>query len=60
MFNKTRCTKALDFDVFDNLQEVRGMTANWLHHYNLDRPHEALDQIPPVDFRMKLFPNLCP
>jgi len=41
-----------------NLQEVRDMTADWLHRYNHHRPHEALGRIPPVEYRVKLFPNL--
>ena len=44
--------------VFDSLQEVRDMTADWLHRYNHHRPHEALGRIPPVEYRVKLFPNL--
>ena len=34
------------------------MTADWLHRYNHQRPHEALGRIPPVEYRVKLFPNL--
>lgn len=44
--------------VSDNLQEVRDMTADWLHRYNHHRPHDALGRIPPVEYRVKLFPNL--
>jgi putative transposase len=44
--------------VFDSLQEVRDMTADWLHRYNHHRPHEALGRIPPVEYRVKLFSNL--
>ena len=33
-------------------------TADWLHRYNHHRPHEALGRIPPVEYRVKLFPNL--
>lgn len=35
------------------------MTADWLHRYNHHRPHEALGRIPPVEYRVKLFPSLC-
>jgi len=31
---KTYRTKVLDCYVFDSLQEVRDMTADWLHRYN--------------------------
>ncbi len=57
-FNKTYRTEVLDCYVFDSLQEVRDMTADWLQRYNHHRPHEALDQIPPIEYRVKLFPNL--
>jgi len=45
-------------NVFDNLQEVRDMTADGLHRHNHHRPHEALGRIPPVEYRVKLFSNL--
>ena len=48
----------LDCYVFESLQEVRDMTTDWLHRYNHHRPHEALGRIPPVEYRVKLFPNL--
>ena len=51
-------TKVFDYYVFNNLQQVRDMTADWLHRYNHHRPHEALGRIPPVEYRVKLFPNL--
>ena len=57
-FNKTYRTEVLDCYVFNSLQEVRDMTADWLHRYNHHRPHEALGRIPPVEYRVKLFPNL--
>ena len=57
-FNKTFRTEVLDCYVFDSLQEVRDMTADWLHRYNHHRSHEALGRIPPVEYRVKLFPNL--
>lgn len=58
-FNRTFRTEALDCYVFDSLQEVRQMTADWLHRYNHHRPHESLGRIPPVEYRVKQFPNLC-
>lgn len=48
-FNKTYRTKALDCYVFDSLEEVRDMTADWLHRYNHHRLHKALGRIPPVE-----------
>lgn len=57
-FNRTCRTEVLDCYVFAALQEVRDMTADWLHRYNHQRPHESLGRIPPVEYRMKQFLNL--
>jgi putative transposase len=32
----------LDQYQFDDLQEVRKLTAEWISHYNHERPHQAL------------------
>ncbi|MBX3656089.1 MAG: integrase core domain-containing protein [Ramlibacter sp.] len=32
--------------------------ADWLHRYNHHRPHESLGRVPPVEYRIKQFPNL--
>lgn len=58
-FNKTYRTEVLDSYVFESWREVREMAADWLHRYNLHRPHESLGCIPPVEYRVKQFPNLC-
>lgn len=57
-FNKTYRTEVLDCYVFESLQQVRDMTADWLHRYNYHRPHESLGRVPPVEYRVKQFPNL--
>jgi hypothetical protein len=51
-------TEVLDCYIFDSLQEVGDMTADWLHRYNHHRPHESLGRIPLVEYRVKQFPNL--
>lgn len=57
-FNQTKHTKVLDCFVFDSLQEGADLTADWLNHYNHHQPHQALGSIPPVECRLKQFPNL--
>lgn len=37
-FNKTYRTEVLDCCVFESRQEVRDMTADWLHRYNHQPP----------------------
>lgn len=55
--NRTYRTEVLDCYVIDSLQEVRDMTADWLHRYNHHQPHEALGSVPPFEYRVKQFPN---
>jgi putative transposase len=57
-FNKTYRTEVLDCYVLESLKEFREMTADRPHRYNHHRPHEGLGRIPPVYYRVKLFPNL--
>ena len=40
------------------MQEVRDMTADWLHRYDHQRPLEAFGSVPPVEYRVANFPNL--
>ncbi len=49
---------AVDGYLFESLQALRDMTADWLHRYNHRRPHESLSRIPPVENRVKQFPSL--
>jgi putative transposase len=49
-FNRTYREEVLDAYLFDDLQEVRQVTENWLETYNTIRPHEALQGLPPRQF----------
>lgn len=49
-FNRTYRTEVLDFYLFSSLQEVRDITDNWFYCYNHQRPHAALDGLPPAVF----------
>ena len=52
-FNRTFREDVLDAYLFDNLQEVREITQQWLDNYNTVRPHEALKGLPPRLFTLQ-------
>ena len=47
-FNRSYREAILDQYQFDDLQEVRKLTADWIDHYNHERPHQALGMQPPI------------
>jgi putative transposase len=50
-YNRTFREEVLDAYVFEQLEQVREISAEWLRMYNEDRPHEALGSLPPARFR---------
>jgi len=52
-FNRTFREDVLDAYLFDDLQEVREITQQWLEDYNTIRPHEALQGLPPRPFALQ-------
>ena len=52
-FNRTFREDVLDAYLFDNLQEVREITQQWLEDYNTIRPHEALQGLSPRQFALQ-------
>lgn len=52
-FNKTFRGGVLDAYLFESLEQVREITAEWLADYNTCRPHDALNGLPPVIFRQR-------
>lgn len=49
-FNRSYRTEVLDARIFNNLIEVRKITAEWMEYYNSDRPHESLQNISPMQY----------
>lgn len=52
-FNRTYREDILDMNLFQDLNEVRCLTQHWIHHYNHERPHQALMGLPPILFIQK-------
>jgi putative transposase len=52
-FNRTFRHEVLDAYVFESLDQVREITAEWMREYNEERPHDTLDGIPPSEFRIQ-------
>ena len=52
-FNRTFREDVLDAYLFDDLQEVREITQQWLDDYNTIRPHEALQGLSPRQFALQ-------
>lgn len=50
-FNKTYRTEVLNAHLFEDLDQVREITEEWLQRYNDERPHESLGNLPPSVYR---------
>jgi transposase InsO family protein len=53
-FNRTYREEVPSAYLFDSLDEVREITAEWLERYNQIRPHDALGSLPPARYREQL------
>ena len=53
-YNRTYRTEVLNAYVFESLDQVREISAEWLQSYNEERPHEALERLPPARYRAQL------
>ena len=53
-FNRTFREDILDMYLFNSLDQVRELSANWMIDYNENRPHKALGGIPPRAFASTL------
>ncbi|WP_144366064.1 integrase core domain-containing protein [Snodgrassella communis] len=50
-FNRTCRTEVLDLYLFNNLEQARKVTEEWLTIYNTERPHEALNYMTPIEYK---------
>ncbi|MCO6523381.1 MAG: transposase [Snodgrassella sp.] len=50
-FNRTYCTEILDLYLFNNLEQARNVTEEWLTIYNTERPHEVLNNMTPIEYK---------
>lgn len=47
-FNRTYRNEVLDCYLFESLTQVREITDSWMVEYNYERPHESLNDLPPM------------
>jgi putative transposase len=52
-FNKTFRDVVLDSYIFDTIDDLRDVTANFIDDYNKHRPHDSLGGIAPITYRNK-------
>ena len=52
-FNRLYREVVLDAYLFFELYEVRLLTIEWMEEYNLRRPHEALNNLTPLEYKNK-------
>ena len=53
-FNGSYRKEILDAYVFFELNEVRQLTEEWIEEYNNNRPHEALNNLTPIEWKKHL------
>ena len=56
-FNRTYRNEVLDAYLFEDLDQVREITHEWLMEYNEQRPHDSLGGLPPTLYKLKLETN---
>ena len=50
-FNRTYRDEVLNMYVFQSLAQVRAITHDWMDQYNQERPHDALGDLTPAEYR---------
>ncbi len=59
-YNRTYRTEVLSAYVFESLDQLREIRAEWLHSYNEERPHDALAGCRPPRIGPNLKPEVLP
>ena len=59
-FNRTDRQAVLDASVFEPLDEVRKISAQWMQEYNEERPPDALALVPPATYRAQITAKSSP
>ena len=59
-FNRTYQTEVLDASVFESLDQVREISAQWMPEYNEERPHDALARVPSATYRAQITARSSP
>lgn len=49
-FNRTFREDVLDAYLFDNLQQLSQLAWNWMEDYNLNHPHQSLNNLSPINY----------
>jgi putative transposase len=50
-FNRTYRHEVLDAYVFEDLEQVRVISEDWMRRYNEERPHRSLGRVPPKSYQ---------
>lgn len=59
-FNRTFRHEVLDASVFESLDQVREISAQWMQVYNEVRPHDAPAGLPPATYRAQQMARSSP
>ncbi len=52
-FNRSYRQDVLDIHLFENLDQVRYYTDEFIEDYNLHRPHESLNSLSPINYKLQ-------